>query len=166
MESKKDSGIARRGELKMGKDKVELASEAFEKTRRSLNNFITKNASLYKKYQTLIGKYNAARKEVELLLKERLANSSKPKDRCGMFSVLKKSTNKWDGEKLVKLFSSQVKGIVVKRTVYEVDIKALNKAIKDGVIDNKKVQQALIQKPPTIALSPGCPKEIKLGEWE
>lgn len=146
---------------KKRKSVAEKAVESFKEAQRDLNQFMEENEEFMNALRMLVDEHNAALTNAQNALKNELRKSENQRLQIGRLGVLKKRSEYWDGDILHKIFPPRVnKFFLIRR--YDVDVKMLDQMMKEGEIDRDKAYEALVQREPTIAMVPGCPKALMI----
>lgn len=133
----------------------------FDEAQAELQEFISENHELTDELRRLIENYNAALKESAITVKSELQNSERSKLVVGQFGATKRNRSHWDGHKICALFPRGVSDMVLtERIEYTIDVKKLEQLQRQGEIDAELARQAFVDKPPSLSLMPGCPKEL------
>ena len=142
---------------------AEQASERFELAYADLNTFMRENDEFVDELRRLIDDHNAAIKEAATAVKNELKKSDQNKLVVGRFSVIKKRKEFWDGMELAELIPGKIsQHFLTEKLSYEVNVTVLDQMIRQGEVDRNEVYKAFHQNAPTLALTPGAPKELKL----
>jgi len=142
---------------------AQRASQKFEEANSELQEFMTDNEEFMDELRRLVENFNASLKEASVTVKGELKNSNEQRMVVGRFGAVKKSSTRWDGTMLASLFPAEVSELFLKEVVnYVVDVAKLEQLIRQGELDRDAAYQALQETPPTVALMPGVPKELKI----
>jgi len=140
---------------------AQRAAEEFELAQSELREFIRENEDFVDEVRRLVENYNAAVKRATVAIKTELQHSDRERIQFGQFGAMKKSKDFWDGRELAAIVSARQADLFLKEEiVYKVDVDKLDQLIRQGEVDRDGVYKAFHQQPPTIAMMPGCPKEL------
>ncbi|MCK4306546.1 MAG: hypothetical protein KAY24_20050 [Candidatus Eisenbacteria sp.] len=140
---------------------AEQAAEQFDGAQMELREFVQDNDEFVTEVRRLVENYNAAVKRAVTALKGELKNSDRKRLQFGQFGAMKKKKDFWDGTDLAALVPAGQSDLFLTEIVtYKVDVNKLEQLIRQGEVDRDEVFKAFHEVPPTIAMVPGCPKEM------
>lgn len=143
------------------KSAAEVAVGRFEAAQGDLRKFMEDNDEFIDELRRLVDEHNATLKEAQVALKGELKRSDDDRLVVGQLGVQKKRKEFWDGNALAALFPARISELFLEEHVsYEVNVTKLEQMIRHGEVDRDKAFKAFEQKSPTMAMMPGCPKEL------
>lgn len=144
-----------------GPTAASIAVEEFEQASAELTEFMEENHEFVDELRRLVENRNASIKRAASAVKTELTTSDQDKLVIGRFGAQKKRKEFWDGKELAALLPGKVSQHFLKEVVtYQVNETKLEQMIRQGEVDRDEAYKAFHIKDPTIALLPGCPKEM------
>lgn len=143
------------------KTAAQVAVNRFEEAQEELRSFMKDNDEFIDELRRLVDEHNATLKEAQVALKGELKRSDDDRLVVGQLGVQKKRKEFWDGNALASLFPAALSELFLEEHVsYEVNVTKLEQMIRHGEIDRDRAFKAFERKTPTLAMMPGCPKEL------
>ena len=142
---------------------AEKATNKFEASQTELRAFMKDNEEFVDELRRLVDNHNSSLKEAAVAVKGQLKNS--PDDRLviGQFGAMKKRKERWDGTALAAMFPAKLTDLFLQEIVsYEVNVSKLEQLVRQGELDRDEAYKALLIEPPTLAMMPGCPKDLNI----